>query len=213
MYKIQNIRVTPKLPKELAYLRELAYNLYWSWDHNSRALFRRLNDDLWEDLNRNPILMLGSIDQERLEQLAQNEGYLAFLEHVKESVDSYMTRKMWYQENYGDRDDFTIACPGIRLNRGSPRSMETWPMGGSRQILWTPLHMPDTATVRIELRRGPYIYTIARGVPANRDYYDWDVGTVLDGVTPPPPGEQYYIMILQEGCERVFGSSPEFTFE
>lgn len=110
-------------------------------------------------------------------------------------------------------DEFTIACPAIRLNRWSPRDGETWPLGGSRQILWTPDHMPVDATVRIELRRGPFIYTIARGVPANQDYFDWTVGEVMEGAAHPPTGEDYYIMILQEGCERVFGSSPEFTFE
>ena len=46
MYTIQNIRVVPKLPKELSYLRELALNLYWSWDHNSQSLFRRIDPAL-----------------------------------------------------------------------------------------------------------------------------------------------------------------------
>ncbi len=105
-YKIQNIRVTPKLPEELAPLRELAYNLYWSWDHNARTLFRRLDSDLWEKVNRNPVLMLGSVDQERLEKMAKNECYLSFLARVKENVDNYMTRKTWY-DRYGK--------PGLKI--------------------------------------------------------------------------------------------------
>lgn len=116
-YTIQNIRVTPRLPEKLSYLRELAYNLYWSWDHNSRALFRRLDDQLWEKVNRNPVLMLGSVSQERLEYLAQNEGYLADIQRVQERIEGYMTRKSWYQEQYGDKK-FTIAYFSMEYGLG-----------------------------------------------------------------------------------------------
>ncbi|MBN1482701.1 glycosyltransferase family 1 protein [candidate division KSB1 bacterium] len=117
-YKIQNIRVTPRLPKKLSYLRELAYNLYWSWDHNSRTLFRRLDPDLWEEVNRNPVLMLGSVSQERLEYLAQNEGYLAEVTRVQERIENYMTRKSWYEEEYGDRKNFNIAYFSMEYGLG-----------------------------------------------------------------------------------------------
>lgn len=109
IYKIQNIRVTPKLPEKLLYLRELAYNLYWSWDHNSRTLFRRLDSDLWEEVNRNPVQMLGSVSHERLDHLAQNEGYLAELRRMQERIENYMTRKSWYEEQHGDKQDIKIA--------------------------------------------------------------------------------------------------------
>ncbi|MBN1466250.1 alpha-glucan family phosphorylase [candidate division KSB1 bacterium] len=109
IFKIQNIRVTPNLPPAISYLRELAYNLYWSWDHASRTLFRRIDADLWEKVNRNPVKMLGSINQERLEKMAQNEGYLADLQRVQERVDSYMKRKTWFQDQYSDVQKFTIA--------------------------------------------------------------------------------------------------------
>ncbi len=109
MYTIKNIRVVPNLPDELSYLRELAHNLYWSWDHNSQSLFRRIDPDLWEEVNRNPVLFLGTINQERLETIAKNESYLAFLNRVKENVTSYMTRKTWFMENYENRSPFSIA--------------------------------------------------------------------------------------------------------
>ena len=101
-YTIQNIQVTPKLPKKLAPLKELAHNLYWSWDHEARTLFRQLDSELWEKVNRNPVAMLGSVKQADLEKMAENEGYLAFLSRVNENVNNYMNRKTWYQEHHGD---------------------------------------------------------------------------------------------------------------
>ncbi|RPH92064.1 MAG: alpha-glucan family phosphorylase, partial [Calditrichaeota bacterium] len=109
LYKIQKVRVLPKLPEKLAFLKELAYNLYWSWDHNSRSLFRRLDPDLWETVNRNPVLMLGQIDQKRLEDMAGNQGYLAQLERIRLSVENYMKRKAWFEEQFGETPSIHIA--------------------------------------------------------------------------------------------------------
>ncbi|MGD2206383.1 MAG: DUF3417 domain-containing protein, partial [Anaerolineae bacterium] len=52
-------RVVPSLPAELERLRELACNLWWSWNHEAIELFRRLDRDLWESTGHNPVLMLG----------------------------------------------------------------------------------------------------------------------------------------------------------
>ena len=46
-------------------MSELAYNLLWSWDHNLRALFRRLDPALWKACGNNPVLMLGRVPQAR----------------------------------------------------------------------------------------------------------------------------------------------------
>ena len=108
-YTIHAIQVAPNLPKELEPLKELAYNLHWSWDHETRTLFRQLDSKLWEKVNRNPVRMLGSVDQQRLEKMAQNKGYIAFLARVKENVDDYMGRERWYQEHYGKTSDLRIG--------------------------------------------------------------------------------------------------------
>ena len=40
--------VFPSLPEKLAPLREIAMNLWWSWNLDAVDLFRRLDRDLWE---------------------------------------------------------------------------------------------------------------------------------------------------------------------
>ena len=108
-YTIQNIQVAPKLPKQLEPLKELAYNLYWSWDHEARTLFRRLDSELWEKVNRNPVALLGCVKQEDLEKIAQNEGYIAFLDQVKEKVAKYMKRKTWFTGQHGASSKLKIG--------------------------------------------------------------------------------------------------------
>lgn len=109
MYKVQRYHVHPNLPASLSFLKTLAYNLYWSWDHNSKALFRRLEPNLWEEVQRNPVQVLGMISQQRLDELSKNNGYISFLERVEANVNDYLNRKTWFQEEHNDIDPFTIA--------------------------------------------------------------------------------------------------------
>ncbi|MCI0529456.1 MAG: DUF3417 domain-containing protein, partial [Nitrospira sp.] len=62
MRPIRTFTVIPSLPTSLERLRDLAYNLRWAWNHDTIELYRRLDRDLWETTDHNPVLMLGAID-------------------------------------------------------------------------------------------------------------------------------------------------------
>lgn len=57
---IGSFQVMPTLPDELKALREIAYNLLWTWHQETIELFRRLDRELWETSGHNPVLMLGT---------------------------------------------------------------------------------------------------------------------------------------------------------
>ncbi|MCL4848556.1 MAG: alpha-glucan family phosphorylase [Acidobacteria bacterium] len=102
MRPIKTFHVRPALPARLAALEELAYNLRWSWDHETISLFRRLDRDLWEDTGHNPVLLLGSLPQERLEQAAEDEAFLAHLDRVTASLRDYVANgTTWYEKRHG----------------------------------------------------------------------------------------------------------------
>ncbi len=103
-------RVVPALPASLERLRDLAYNLYWAWNHDTIDLFRRLDRDLWETAQHNPVLILGTIGQERLEQVAADDGFMAHLERVCRDFDRYtQARSTWYSKTFPDGDGNCIA--------------------------------------------------------------------------------------------------------
>jgi len=79
---VRIFKVIPSLPGSLEPLREISYNLRWAWDHDTIELFRRLDTDLWESTNHNPVQLLGSIDQMRLVAAAADDSFLAHLERV-----------------------------------------------------------------------------------------------------------------------------------
>jgi starch phosphorylase len=107
---VATVDVVPNLPAKLERLVELAYNMRWSWDHDTINLFRRLDRELWEKTTRNPVWMLGIIPQEKLEAAAEDDAFLAHLDRVCRDYDQYMTTKhTWFRKNHGDFDKPYIA--------------------------------------------------------------------------------------------------------
>jgi len=103
-------KVVPSLPASLEGLRTLAYNLRWSWDHNTVELFRRLDSDLWESTGHNPVRMLGLIGQAQLEAAAHDEAFLAYLHHTQIALGSYLAgESSWYRRSCGQNEGMLVA--------------------------------------------------------------------------------------------------------
>ena len=110
MRPVRTFHVRPCLPDRLKTLEDLAYNLRWAWDHETIALFRRLDRDLWETSEHNPVRMLGSISQERLAEAAQDEAFLAHLDRVKDDLKDYIAgHGAWYRRKFGAEERPFIA--------------------------------------------------------------------------------------------------------
>lgn len=100
--RYRTFTVIPQLPEPLQALRVIAYNLWWCWHHEAVALFRRMDDELFEALDHSPVKLLGAIDQNRLEQLSRDDGFLAHLERVVTALDRYLTSPGWFQNTFRD---------------------------------------------------------------------------------------------------------------
>jgi len=96
MRQTQTFVVIPSLPPRLSFLRELAYNLWWCWNHDAIDLLRRIDRPLWQEIGMNPVKLLGTTPQRRLEELAQDDGFLAHLDRVENSFRRYMSGSHWY---------------------------------------------------------------------------------------------------------------------
>ena len=110
MKPISTFRVKPLLPETLRPLLGIANNLRWSWDHAVLELFRRLDRDLWEECNHNPLLLLGKVDQNILESAARDESFLAHLKGVDEHLNTYLRADgTWYRRKYPESKNLLVA--------------------------------------------------------------------------------------------------------
>jgi starch phosphorylase len=84
------------LPIPLARLDDLARNLRWSWNHDAIDLFSRLDPDLWERTNHNPIALLDDIDAGRLRAAADDPEYVAAVERAVTDLEAYLHGESWF---------------------------------------------------------------------------------------------------------------------
>ncbi len=94
MNGLQTYQVFPAIPEPLTFLDTLARNLWWCWHIDAIELFRRVNPGLWRKSGHNPILFSTLVPQQRLEELAENDGYLAHLERIRKKFDREVTAKI-----------------------------------------------------------------------------------------------------------------------
>src|SRR6187431_296844 len=97
---IRTFTVLPSLPDRLQPLFKLAYNLWWCWNPDAIALFRRIDPDLFESLDNSPVRLAGATSQDRFEELAKDAGFLAHLDRVVESLEHYLGGRTWFREAY-----------------------------------------------------------------------------------------------------------------
>jgi len=106
---IRTFQVFPDLPPELEPLLDLARNLWWVWNPDAVELFRRLDRKLWEDVYHNPVKMLGSIAQSKLQQAAKDDAFRAHLNRVSAAFKEHLSHPGWFNENHPDKSKMLVA--------------------------------------------------------------------------------------------------------
>ena len=64
------------IPSRIARIEELAYNLWWSWNAEARALFEALDPTLWDDTEHNAVKVLHEVPADRLTKVAADPAFL-----------------------------------------------------------------------------------------------------------------------------------------
>ncbi|HLQ12947.1 MAG TPA: alpha-glucan family phosphorylase [Steroidobacteraceae bacterium] len=123
---MQLLEVTSPIPAALARLPELAANLFFSWHRPARALFQDLDPELWEQVERNPRLMLRCLDQTRLQRAAGDPEYLERYRQVLDYLDTYVKAPpradqpliAYFCAEYGFHESFPIYSGGLGILAG-----------------------------------------------------------------------------------------------
>ncbi len=110
MYVFNRITVNPQLPKRINKLSEIANNLWWSWNSEFLKLFKRIDNDLWENSFKNPVKFLKHVSQERLEAVSKDIMFLKDYDKVVENFEDYMKSKnTWFSNKYPNNKNDLIA--------------------------------------------------------------------------------------------------------
>jgi starch phosphorylase len=95
------IEVNPGIPERLARLEQLANNLWYSWDRPTRALFARLDTELWNSTGHSPKAFLRRVEERRLVEASLDDVFLGNFNRVLSAYDTYHAERT---PQHGNRD-------------------------------------------------------------------------------------------------------------
>ncbi len=84
------------LPQTLQGLATLASDLLWSWHHAGDELWRRVDPGLWE-ATRNPWLILETVSERRLSELAGDPDFLEILNAQLAAREDHLGAATWFE--------------------------------------------------------------------------------------------------------------------
>lgn len=91
--KLKRIFIESNLPKDLLPLKDLAQNLWWSWNKEAIDLFEYIAGDKWESIRYNPVELLQSIGANQAKKLLADQDFMTKLQKVNEHFGAYMKEK------------------------------------------------------------------------------------------------------------------------
>lgn len=122
----KQVSVKSRIPKELDKLEELSHNMWWAWSHEARMLFRSLDEDLFEEVGQNPVLLLERLSYEKLEELAKdktvikkmNDVYALFREYMDVEPNKERASVAYLCMEYGLNQALKIYSGGLGVLAG-----------------------------------------------------------------------------------------------
>ena len=122
----KKILVQPVLPVSLKPLKELAFNLWWSWNTEAVELFQSILPDRWEELDTNPVMVLESLSLEKINALESDKTFVEKLNSVYDKFSRYMQAKQeqdkqqvaYFSMEYGLHNSVKIFSGGLGVLAG-----------------------------------------------------------------------------------------------
>lgn len=129
MKALRRFVVRPQLPQALAPLGPLVRNLRWSWHTPTKDLFADIDRSLWQASGGDPVKLLGSISIDRLDELAQDEDFLARMRALEADLETYLTADRWYQRQLADSRELPNLIAYFSMEYGITESLPNYSGG------------------------------------------------------------------------------------
>src|SRR3712207_2746549 len=81
---------TTTLPETIEALERVSRNYWWSWNQDGHAVFRDLDQEVWDECEHNPRRLLKEVPQYSLMRMATDPVYVERVRRLAEGFDTYM---------------------------------------------------------------------------------------------------------------------------
>ena len=122
----KELNIKSRLPEQLKCLDELAHNMWWAWNYEARRLFKRLDRDLFEKVNHNPVLLLEHLSYDRKIAIVKDRAlmdnvkdvYKKFREYIDVKPDKKRPSVAYFSMEYGLNQVLKIYSGGLGMLAG-----------------------------------------------------------------------------------------------
>jgi len=93
----KELTIKSRLPEQLKCLDELAHNMWWAWNYEACNLWKSLDEELYEQVGHNPVMLLERLSYERKETIVKNKTIMKKVKDVYAMFRTYMDVKPNYK--------------------------------------------------------------------------------------------------------------------
>lgn len=120
------LNIKSSLPEQLECLNELAHNMWWAWNYEARNLFKSLDEELYEEVGHNPVLLLDRLGYDRKEAIVKDKALMGNVKDVYAKFRAYMDVKpdpkrpsvAYFSMEYGINQVLKIYSGGLGMLAG-----------------------------------------------------------------------------------------------
>lgn len=122
----KELMVKSNLPKELECLMKVAHNMWWAWNYEARDLWRSLDEELYEEVEHNPVVLLERLTAERKQEIIADKEIMKQVKNVCKMFNDYMNVKpdttrpsvAYFSMEYGINQVLKIYSGGLGMLAG-----------------------------------------------------------------------------------------------
>jgi len=122
----KELSVKSSMPEQLKCLDELSHNMWWAWNYEARDMWRALDEDLYEKVNHNPVMLLELLSYERKEEIVKDKTLMKRIKEVYKLFKEYMAVKpnkkrpsvAYFCMEYGLNQTLKIYSGGLGMLAG-----------------------------------------------------------------------------------------------
>ena len=118
--------IKSRLPEQLQCLDQLAHNMWWAWNYEARDLWKSLDENLYEEVGHNPVLLLERLSYDRKEAIVKDKAlmkkvkdvYTAFRKYMDVEPDRKRPSVAYFSMEYGINQVVKIYSGGLGMLAG-----------------------------------------------------------------------------------------------
>src|SRR3990172_2491561 len=191
------VQVNPTIPERLARLEGLANNLWYSWDRPTRALFARLDTELWNSAGHSPKAFLKRVEERRLVEASLDDVFLGNFNRVISAYDTYHAENTPQHGNRELREGDLVAyfCAEFGFHESFPiYSGGLGILAGDHCKAASDLRLPFVA-VGLLYRQGYFYQTIDSQGNQLATYVDSDFDDLPVTPAKRPDGSELHVQV------------------